>query len=150
MEQLQDKTYSIDQVFPHVPKGQVELDGHMVKTGRFLVFVKKGTRCVSCGLRATFFKKEKTLETTILNLYGVRNGRHILFTRDHIVPVSRGGSNDITNIQPMCADCNTRKGDYISFENRVKETIRVFKRFYQGMKGRIVGSRMLLKAIWRK
>ena len=31
-------------------------------------------------------------------------------TRDHIVPLSRGGSHDITNIQPLCRNCNCKKG----------------------------------------
>jgi 5-methylcytosine-specific restriction endonuclease McrA len=33
----------------------------------------------------------------------------IKLTADHIVPVSRGGSNKITNIQPLCSACNNKK-----------------------------------------
>jgi 5-methylcytosine-specific restriction endonuclease McrA len=30
---------------------------------------------------------------------------------DHMVPLSRGGLNDVTNIQLLCSPCNVAKGD---------------------------------------
>jgi 5-methylcytosine-specific restriction endonuclease McrA len=39
----------------------------------------------------------------------------IKITIDHIVPVSRGGTNHIDNLQPLCMQCNRFKGNKIKF-----------------------------------
>ena len=37
-------------------------------------------------------------------------------TRDHLIPLSRGGGNEWTNVVTACSACNTRKGNHLPHE----------------------------------
>ena len=63
---------------------------------RQYVYQRDNFQCQSCG---------KTHLETKLNI-------------DHIVPLAKGGSNDMSNLQTLCQACNQRKKHY--FDPRFK------------------------------
>jgi 5-methylcytosine-specific restriction endonuclease McrA len=80
---------------------------------RFKVFYHKGCTCVTCGIVGT-----RVIETGQINKRGFVISFHIdlytedlqLITVDHIHPKSKGGGNELENLQPMCENCNSKKG----------------------------------------
>lgn len=125
MTYIRAGVYDLSEVLPHVnkarkdaPDAQKEFDGHPVWMNhvRYRVFASKGVRCAFCGLKGTFFALERhatqmECERFHLNLYGVdENGEEVLFTRDHIIPRSMGGTDALENQQTLCKKCNERKG----------------------------------------
>lgn len=61
-------------------------------TNTFL-FARDDYRCQFCGRRQHELRFRECL------------------TRDHLVPLSRGGTNDWVNVLTACSTCNTRKGN---------------------------------------
>lgn len=76
---------------------------------RLRVFYEKGTTCCQCGVVGT------------LIVHGLDKGKNIHvdvctddyypLTIDHILPRSKGGSDDLENLRPMCCICNWERGD---------------------------------------
>lgn len=52
-------------------------------------------KCHACGILCTL---DRVVTKTTL-------------TKDHIIPISKGGSDSIENIVPMCLSCNAAKGN---------------------------------------
>ena len=124
--QLERKeTYSIEDVEEKVKNvlfekernlSKVNFDGDMIKgnSQRYQTFFTKGCKCAKCGIKGEYFAKEKHLKDRNfhLNLYAIdENGKEILMAKDHIIPKSKGGANDISNYQTMCERCNEAKGN---------------------------------------
>lgn len=128
-----DGLFGIQEVFEHIGREKVCWNGRWVAMDipRYRVF-EKSSKCVTCGVEGTFFALErgamrrKGLEDVWVpnhrdvwhfNLYGFRpNGTIVMLTKDHIIPTSRGGSDEVENLQPMCQPCNERKGNRLPDE----------------------------------
>ena len=96
-----------------------DINGFTVKLSsqRYATF-KKSISCVKCGITGSFFAIERPVVPANaryhLNLYAIdEEGNEVLMTKDHIVPRSKGGHNNIKNYQTMCYKCNWEKGNNI-------------------------------------
>lgn len=127
---LRHGIYSIDRVFDFLgeyascgtfrghKRVYGEIDGLRVhkNSERYPVFYKDRCTCVKCGLKARYFALEQhsnpqNESAWHFNLYGINEkGKEVLFTKDHIIPKAKGGTNSFSNYQTMCQKCNMEKG----------------------------------------
>lgn len=83
---------------------------------RLRVFKEKGFNCKICNIEGDNVKLTKSDNGSIhLDLYSGNR----LMTIDHIIPKSKGGNNHINNLEPMCCECNFKKGNIL--EDSYKE-----------------------------
>lgn len=119
-------TFHPNYIFPMVFHGapRATLKGYSVSVGnRRLRMFKDNPKCVVCGLEGTLFQLEfNGNPNPHLNFYGFGPSGMILMTQDHIHPRARGGRNTPSNLQTMCAKCNSRKGSLLfeEFLERLK------------------------------
>lgn len=104
-------------------------DGAEVNIGMLNIrlYAAKGCDCIHCKLPGSFFRVERMgkgnsiFNEWHLNLYGVNEyGTEILMTKDHIHARSKGGGDEIKNLQPMCEICNVKKKDMPMHEFQAK------------------------------
>lgn len=93
--------------------GRVMINGVSLKTcgNRLRCFVNS-TTCSCCGLEATHFAIERPFKSNDglhLNLYGILDGKEVLFTHDHTLARCLGGEDKLHNCTTMCTICNSNK-----------------------------------------
>lgn len=83
-------------------------------------------RCPLCGTKASHFRLVKSNKKFVL--FGFRKAEnkkvtyYHMFNIDHIVPISKGGSNKKNNKQLVCIRCNRLKANHINI-NEVKKNV---------------------------
>lgn len=96
------RVFSLQEIIPHIN------ERHSKRLRCFAI----STKCVTCGIKGHHFTMQyDTLQLNAHLNFFTKNG--ILITKDHIQPVSKGGSNEMSNLQTMCSPCNNKKGNKV-------------------------------------
>lgn len=107
---------SIEDVFARLHSTQ-EVFGVKVRfnSKRYECFKQKGVLCLCCGIVGHYFGIERHTGQTDspyfhLNLYHkTPDGKEIMITADHIIPLCENGEDRVSNMQTLCEPCNNRK-----------------------------------------
>lgn len=78
-----------------------------------LLYTRSNQRCKEKGAMGTLTMKDWEDVLMLTNYMCIACEENSANSIDHVVPISRGGSNTKENIQPMCLRCNLKKGSRI-------------------------------------
>ena len=98
------------------------------KAGRQALAAKRKTRITKAG--GSFTPAEWK---ALCDFYGSKClacGEVKPLTADHIIPISKGGSSNIKNIQPLCLSCNISKGNRHNTDYRTKPFVNIQLKLY--------------------
>lgn len=97
------------------PEALIEVAGDLINMTslKLQTFKSSGIRCHICACKGAYFAKEKYADEPYfhLNLYALKDGREVLLTKDHRVPLAKGGRDKLNNFQTLCIECNRKKAD---------------------------------------
>jgi hypothetical protein len=83
------------------------------KHRRLQVFAHKGMACVTPNCNNVGTRLVFSRDTQGGGHWDVFTDQMVLMTIDHIIAKKNGGSNELSNLQPMCCHCNTTKGHQV-------------------------------------
>jgi 5-methylcytosine-specific restriction endonuclease McrA len=85
-------------------------ENNLEKVRQFKANNRRKRRAAKNASRGSFTAKEfKELCERYGNKCLSCGSTGVVLEADHVVPLTRGGSDDISNIQPLCGTCNRRK-----------------------------------------
>lgn len=123
-----DSVYKIEEIVPFIGQDKIQLGDKKANCKSLRLKTFKNTysilgkiQCSHCLLEATEFRLERSslIDNLHLNLY---SNDGILFTKDHIMPKSKGGKDNLLNTQTMCTKCNCSKGNSDEVVNSSKNS----------------------------
>ena len=84
------------------------------------VFTNKGTECVHCGRVGSILLQMELYNKLFWQLC---DKDFVDITLDHIRPRSKGGTNNESNLQPLCSYCNNAKSDAVNDHIALKKKV---------------------------
>lgn len=69
------------------------------ENNRYAVMHAAGFKCQCCGSKPS-------------------KGNDVVLHIDHVIPFSKGGSNEAGNLQVLCSHCNIAKSNYFDFDHK--------------------------------